>query len=175
MEPLSRIITALVAGARAGASAAVNDEIRDAYHALKLRIRRKLAANVAAGAVLDEIDTMVDTERMTALRAALAAASFDEADSEAARALQRLLAAHAAMARSPCREAHALPYVPTRSWRKCAVVGVAVVASLAAYDFWGHKGRLFLCDLAAGLTMCRAHVAEEDRGRLVPTRAGRGG
>jgi len=92
MDPVTLILTALVAGAGAGLKGAVSSAVTDAYNGLKGLVRRKLAARPDGELVLarHEADPQV-WERPLAQELTAAGASDDRDLVSAAQALMQLV------------------------------------------------------------------------------------
>jgi len=88
MDPVTLIVTALVAGAAAGAGDTATQAIKDAYAAFKSLIKKKFAGNSAAEGAVEKLEK--SPEAWTpALKEEIAAAGLDKDDQvlAAARAL----------------------------------------------------------------------------------------
>jgi hypothetical protein len=89
MDPVTLIVTALVAGAAAGLKDAAGSAVKDAYTGLKGLLTRKFADRSVAQTVLDEHEQQPDVYEAP-LRSELAAAGVDQ-DAQILQAAHRLL------------------------------------------------------------------------------------
>ena len=89
MEPISLILTALVAGAVAAAKDTAEKGIKDAYEGLKALIKRRFADNNGAKVVLDEHEKDPETYEVP-LKKKLTEAAIDR-DAEILRAAEEVL------------------------------------------------------------------------------------
>jgi hypothetical protein len=89
MEPISLIITALVAGAVAAAKDTAEKGVKDAYEGLRALIKRRFADNNGAKVVLDEHEKDPETYEVP-LKKKLTEAAIDR-DAEILRAAEALL------------------------------------------------------------------------------------
>ncbi len=89
MEPITLILTALIAGASAAGQAVVNDAIKDAYVGLKELIQRKFAGKPSAEVALIEHKTDAQTWEAP-LKKALLQEHVDQ-DTEIIEAAQKVM------------------------------------------------------------------------------------
>ena len=89
MEPISLILTALVAGAVAAAKDTAEKGVKDAYEGLRALIKGKFADNNGAKVVLDEHEKDPETYEMP-LKKKLTEAAIDQ-DAEILRAAEAVL------------------------------------------------------------------------------------
>jgi hypothetical protein len=90
MDPITLILTALVAGAAAGAQGTASDAIKDAYRGLKALLQRKFAGKPQAELALTEHETDPETWEKP-LKKALTEAGTDK-DEEVIKAAQAIMA-----------------------------------------------------------------------------------
>jgi hypothetical protein len=89
MDPISLILSALVAGAAASVQSTTSDAVKDAYVGLKTLIRRKFAGKTNAEAMLAEHEDDPETYTLP-LKKALLQEHVDE-DEEIIKEAQRLM------------------------------------------------------------------------------------
>ena len=128
MDPITIIVSALVAGAAAGVTSVAEEGVKDAYNELKALIQRKFGDKGDVGPAVEQVDKKPDSPgRQQVLKEELAAADAGQ-DADVLKAAQDLLALLQAKSADSSQQAVADHGAAAATGRGAAQVGDGNIA-----------------------------------------------